>query len=123
MEHEPTDAAHSVDDITTRALAKARREFEQREARARDEISRAVRSFQLVDSLDQKLKDARTELESALDALASLDVNRSVIADALGITEGTLARRLPQKRKSPRGGTVSRRMQTRTTDSTDSDVS
>lgn len=123
MEHEHTEQTPSVDDITTRALAQARREFEQREARAREEIGRAVRSFQLVDSLDRDLKDARLELDSALDALAALDVNRSVIAEALGITEGTLARRLPRKRKPARGSTASRRPQTRPTNNTDGDVS
>lgn len=123
MEPEHTDDSATVDDITTRALAQARREFEQREARAREEIGRAVRSFKAVDSLDRELKNARVELDSALDALAALEVNRSVIADALGITEGTLARRLPRKRKSSRGSTASRRPQTRTTNNTDGEVS
>lgn len=122
MEHDYADEKTSVDDITTRALAKAREEFEQREARARDEISRAVRAFRSIDRLDRELKDKRAELESALDALAGLDVNRSVIAEALGITEGTLARRLPSKRKSPRTSGTSRRVQGRPSDNTDPGV-
>lgn len=122
MEHEPAPESGTVDDITTRALAKVRREFELRDARIRDEIGRAVRSFQSVDSLDQELREARSELESSLDALASLDVSRAVIAEALGITEGTLARRLPAKRKSPRSSGTSRRVQVGPTDSTSADV-
>lgn len=122
MEHEPTDTTESVDDITTRALAKARHEFEQREARTREEIGRAVRAFRSVDSLDRELREARADLESALDALAGLDVNRAVIAEALGITEGTLARRLPRKRKSPRTSTASRRAQVRPSGNTEPDV-
>lgn len=119
--HEGPSPEPSVDDITTRALAQARREFEAREARARDEISRAIHSFRRIDTLDQELKEARSELEAALEALSGLDVNRAVIADALGITEGTLSRRLPRKRKSPRSS-VSRRPQTRPSDDTTSDV-
>lgn len=122
MEHEDVAETPSVDDITTRALAKARQEFEAREARAGEEIGRAVRSFQLIGKLDQELREARADLESALDTLAGLDVNRSVIAEALGITEGTLARRLPRKRKSPRTSSTSRRAQLRPSDDTSSDV-
>lgn len=122
MEHEHTDEHASVDDITTRALTKARQEFERREARSREEIARAVRAFRSIDQLDRELKDKRAELESALDALAGLDVNRAVIAEALGITEGTLARRLPSKRKSPRTSGASRRVQGRPSGNTDSDV-
>lgn len=122
MEHEPAPESGTIDDITTRALAKVRREFELRDARIRDEIGRAVRSFQSVDSLDQELREARSELESSLDALASLDVSRAVIAEALGITEGTLARRLPTKRKSPRSSGTSRRVQVGPTNSTNPDV-
>lgn len=116
MEPQHEETPQSVEDITTRALAQARREFEQREARAREEIERAVRSYKAIDSLSEDLKKVRAELEASLDALAGLDVNRAVIAEALGITEGTLARRLPQKRKSGRGSAVSRRPQRGTTD-------
>lgn len=121
MDNEHNEADHSVDDITTRALAQARREFEQREARAREEIGRAIRSFQAVETLDRDLKNARTELESSLDALAGLDVSRAVIAEALGITEGTLSRRLPRKRKATRTA-ASRRAQSGPSDDTTSDV-
>lgn len=119
--HEGTSTDPSVDDIATRALAQARRDFEAREARAREEISRAIHSFRRIDTLERELKEARAELEASLEALSGLDVNRSVIADALGITEGTLSRRLPRKRKSPRSS-VSRRPQTRPSDDTPSDV-
>lgn len=123
MDQEHTQQDPSIDEIATRALAQARREFEQREERTRDEISRAVRAFRSIDTLERELKVARADLDSALDALASLDVNRSVIADALEISEGTLARRLPRKRKPARPSTTSRRPQVSTTDNTDPDVS
>lgn len=100
--HAPSTAT-DPQDIAARALAEARAEFEQREAQMREELSKAIAAYRSLEEAEGLVKASREELQASTKALSSLGLERSNLAEALGISQATLSRRInptPRPRRS-----------------------
>lgn len=100
--HAPS-AATDPQDVAARALADARAEFERREAQMREEISKAVTAYRSLEEAESLVKSAREDLQLSTKTLQSLGLERSALAEALGISQATLSRRInpaPRARRS-----------------------
>jgi hypothetical protein len=94
----------SIEYLTDKALEEARAEFQKKEESIKKVLTEGISAFRAVDHHSAKHKEAQQTLASVLTELSELDVDRSVLLNALGISSASLSRRLPQKpRRATRG--------------------
>lgn len=101
---EGDNQSQSVEYLTDKALAAARAEFQKKEDSIKRVLTEGISAFRDIDHHAEKHKEAQQTLAKVLSELSELDVDRSVLLDALGISSASLTRRLPQSAKrAPRG--------------------
>lgn len=101
---ERDNQSQSVEYLTDKALAAARAEFQKKEDSIKRVLAEGITAFRDVDHHAEKHKEAQQTLARVLTDLSELDVDRSVLLNALGVSSASLSRRLPQKtRRATRG--------------------
>lgn len=94
----------SVEYLTDKALEEARAKFQKKEEEIKKVLAEGITAFRDVDHHAEKHKEAQQTLARVLTDLSELDVDRSVLLNALGVSSASLSRRLPQKpRRATRG--------------------